>query len=496
MRTKCLCTLFVFLTVAGSSGADIRGVADLTGMLQTSFPDTANRIAWMYGALFIDFAWIAVKMYAAWNDKSVGIGCEFLFALLWYPLTIHALGWAFPGTTITQGIDLATQQITSIGYGSANVRGNDQKLFHGVNGLASQLGPAGIAGFLLDKYIGWVYATMFRQRQAAAAAAKKKMVSFGTWGPDFLIRYCPDAAEEIHEFGSSVEKCKKFAGKSWFKNIGHDHVVYRYIQNKLQSEYDGFWKKIILGTVLLAFGALAYAMLQNNGGSVGGFQALYAVLISATTIGYGDYSPNQEWEKQLSGFVLPFLTAAFAQFFGGTFADTPKEDLFEWLKTEKGGSYEFTPDKDCGFPIDELADAFIKKTQLQYDSELLGYTPKTASDNATLYKWFEQNISKGNEFHEQRVKLAAHLKEKQKNLSTLIHNNFLAEQKLQADRSIAVAASKQTMYEERKKAKRLKAAEKVAQQRDAIARDLLAKIQAKIAAQKKKDEAQEKKDAM
>merc|ERR1712174_138281 len=75
----------------------------------------------------------------------------------------------------------------------------------------------------------------------------------------------------------------------------------------------------------------------------------------------GDYSPNQEWEKQLSGFVLPFLTAAFAQFFGGTFAEGVKQDLFEWLKTPAGGNFEFTPDKDCGFPIDELADAFIKK---------------------------------------------------------------------------------------------------------------------------------------
>merc|ERR1711920_428907 len=49
-----------------------------------------------------------------------------------------------------EGVDMVTQQLTSIGYGGASVRGNDQKLFHAVNGLASQMGPNNIPGWLVD----------------------------------------------------------------------------------------------------------------------------------------------------------------------------------------------------------------------------------------------------------------------------------------------------------------------------------------------------------
>merc|ERR1719464_1127765 len=90
----------------------------------------------MHVALIIDFLWLAYRIVAAWNNKSVDFGCELLFALIWYPLTIHIMGGAFPGTSIDEGVELATEQATSLGYGTASVRGNDQKLFHGVNGIA------------------------------------------------------------------------------------------------------------------------------------------------------------------------------------------------------------------------------------------------------------------------------------------------------------------------------------------------------------------------
>merc|ERR1712060_1032904 len=48
-------------------------------------------------------------------------------------------------------------QLTSIGYGGANVRGNDQKMFHAVNGLASQMGPNNIPGWLVRYFVDWVF---------------------------------------------------------------------------------------------------------------------------------------------------------------------------------------------------------------------------------------------------------------------------------------------------------------------------------------------------
>merc|ERR1712157_432685 len=131
---------------------------------------------------------------------------------------------------------------------------------------------------------------------------------------------------------------------------------------------EAFWKKIITGTVLLVFGALCYAMLKTE--NPGGFRALYAAMISATTIGYGDFSPNKDWEKQLSAFVLPFLTASFAEFFGGSFESRSKEDLFGWLKDSLGVT--ILPE-DCGFPIEDLAAAFVKRTQLARDVEGKGW---------------------------------------------------------------------------------------------------------------------------
>merc|ERR1719464_2033041 len=134
---------------------------------------------------------------------------------------------------------------------------------------------------------------------------------------EFLTRYCPDAASE--EGGNqfiSKDDCENKASEPF--NTWNDELT-TYVTEKLEAENEGFWKKLILGTILLAFGALTYALLQDEGGNVGGFQALYATLISATTIGYGDISPSKDWEKQLSAFVLPFLTASFSEFFGGSF---------------------------------------------------------------------------------------------------------------------------------------------------------------------------------
>merc|ERR1712039_228197 len=113
-------------------------------------PGDNPRIGVMYLALFVDFVWLAARMYAIFQQKDIDIGCDFLFTMFWYPLTLYVLGGVFPGTDLWQGVDMVTQQLTSIGYGGASVRGNDQKLFHAVNGLASQMGPNNIPGYLVD----------------------------------------------------------------------------------------------------------------------------------------------------------------------------------------------------------------------------------------------------------------------------------------------------------------------------------------------------------
>merc|ERR1712176_1613278 len=81
-------------------------------------------------------------------------------------------------------------------------------------------------------------------------------------------------------------------------------------------------------------------------------------------------------EKQLSAFVLPFLTASFASFFGGSYGGNDKEDFFEKFfstspaepdptKTASNNNKtKHIPVGDCGFPIGTLADNFIKKTEL------------------------------------------------------------------------------------------------------------------------------------
>merc|ERR1711879_210914 len=73
-----------------------------------------------------------------------------------------------------------------------------------------------------------------------------------------------------------------------------------------------------------------------------------------------------DWEKQLSAFVLPIFTAVFQMFYGGSFGgDVGGEsmDIFKYMKDKNWISLP----ENCGLPIDDLKDAFIKKTELAYD---------------------------------------------------------------------------------------------------------------------------------
>merc|ERR1711920_418229 len=75
------------------------------------------------------------------------------------------------------------------------------------------------------------------------------------------------------------------------------------------------WKQVIKGIMLLVFGMLTFILLYDPNKNVH-LEAFYATLISATTVGYGDIAPSSNWAKVISAFVLPVLTAVFADFFG------------------------------------------------------------------------------------------------------------------------------------------------------------------------------------
>jgi len=312
--------------------------------------------------------------------------------LLWYPLTIHTLGWAFPGTTISQGIDLATQQITSIGYGSASVRGNDQKLFHAVNGLASQLGPAKIPSFLLNQYLDWILALMPAQRAQAEKEARERVKGGIKLDglAELIKRKCYELRDELQkESGSTslfaslrsggdfnVETCEHADANELKVEEREKGILIRL----LTKDNEGFWKKIILGAILMVMASLTYAILQNGGETASGLQALYGTLISATTIGYGDISPSTDWGKQLSAFVLPFLTAAFAQFFGGEPGGPEKEDIF--TKWHQAGFPE-----DCGLPLQDLAQRFVNRTRLLVDATTETKAETKAEKGWTSFQW-------------------------------------------------------------------------------------------------------------
>jgi len=306
--------------------------------------EASKKIGWMYVLLGIDFMWIAVKMLANFGNLEVGFGCDYLFTLVWYPLTVYVLGGVFPGTDLSQGLDMVTQQLTSMGYGGANVRGNDQKLFHAVNGLASQMGPNGVAGWLTEFFIDWVIAGL----------------------PSILYNVENEKLSPIFENGFFTEKAEGIS-KRWEQELDdrvkHDVdppkngkepmmqtpvpedgyiqtvkkqlarnpepeqdypkemrpqqiAVLEYMGEKMGLEKMEKWKQMLRGILLLVFGAMTFFLLFNpEHGEHGALQAFYATLISATTVGYGDISPSANWQKQLSAFVLPVLTYLFAIFY-------------------------------------------------------------------------------------------------------------------------------------------------------------------------------------
>jgi hypothetical protein len=107
-----------------------------------------------WSAVLFDSLWILMKVVLAIQNLKVDIGCDMIATMLWYAFTVLVLGWVFHDEPdydkIAEAVNSATQQITSIGYGSSSGSNANERLFHGLNAVASQLGPNNMLSFTYE----------------------------------------------------------------------------------------------------------------------------------------------------------------------------------------------------------------------------------------------------------------------------------------------------------------------------------------------------------
>merc|ERR1711870_44586 len=107
----------------------------------------------------------------------------------WYILTVLVLGWVFKAASvdnIAEAINSATQQITSIGYGSTGGETGNERLFHGLNAVASQLGPSSVLGWTYEQIRESLKKTMSKvfktePTDTMAATILLMLASFAAW---------------------------------------------------------------------------------------------------------------------------------------------------------------------------------------------------------------------------------------------------------------------------------------------------------------------------
>jgi len=207
----------------------------------------AGKVFFFWLAICLDVFWITYKVMLATQNLKGSFGCDMVATIIWYALTVLVLGWVFKTEstegTIAEAVNSATQQITSIGYGSSSGTNSHERLFHGLNAVASQLGPTGV----LSATYGLIQASLTKTIELLG-------------GPK----------------GEEGKKSERMAG-----------------------------------SILLIVASLAAWTLFATDG-YNGIDPWYSTLISATTIGYGDQSPQSNDHKWMSAFILPLLTNAFA----------------------------------------------------------------------------------------------------------------------------------------------------------------------------------------
>lgn len=226
--------------------------SSITSNLRVSWTDDPIKVAVFWVAICFDLFWVTYKVTLASFNMQGSSGCDVMATIVWYALTVLVLGWVFPKDStekeVAEAVNSATQQITSIGYGSSGGTTSHERLFHGLNAVASQLGPSSTLGTAYE-----------------------------------LIR---DSLTKTIQMLGGPKDTEKFPDES------------------KKSER-------MAGTILLIVASLAAWTLFATDG-YNGIDPWYTTLISATTIGYGDQGPQSIDHKWMSAFILPLLTNAFA----------------------------------------------------------------------------------------------------------------------------------------------------------------------------------------
>lgn len=242
---KGLGVLGVVLCSTLVNGLAMEKLSDEAGLVQEKvtargdWKPTAAKITVFWMAIFFDVMWISLKLMLAFTHLQIGPWCEMQAAAYWYTMTVLVIGWVFKSNPtinykdLSDGVDMASQQLTSIGYGSttADKQIPEMAVYHALNGVASQLGPA-----------------------------------------NALFDILP-------------------AGDDPFKKA-----------------------------LLLVLAGAASWLLFNVAGFEG-IDPLYATMITATTIGYGDLAPSNPITRFVSALVTPALVSAYNSFWDASDGD-------------------------------------------------------------------------------------------------------------------------------------------------------------------------------
>lgn len=143
------------------------------------------------------------------------------------------------------------QQVTSIGYGTSSQNDAGIKIFHGLHGVLSQLSVNTATNDVFDWALGKMDAAMTMVAPNAGEVEKASVA--------LLVVLAVTAAW----LGEDIDQ-----SHNW---------------NSLRSFGDTM------------------------------ADSIYGSLITATTIGYGDVTPNQTWSKAITPLTLPFIVEAFGK---------------------------------------------------------------------------------------------------------------------------------------------------------------------------------------
>lgn len=220
--------------------------------------------------MITDASLIALESSAAFNKDAPR--CALLSLVTWWVLGLLTMR-IDQKLPLSDAIHVLSQQVTSIGYGTATNSNTGIKLFHGLHGVLSQMSVARVT----SEAIGKILQAPLGSSPSGLAGTLAIAIAASTF---------------------------------WFMNDLHTNVP---------TEYPAYWDPL--------------------------WDALYQCLITMTTIGYGDLSPQGEVSKFLTPVGLPMLTNAFANFVEATKPGALEEAEAEGEAPEKA---EEAPEEEAG----------------------------------------------------------------------------------------------------------------------------------------------------